>query len=151
MSKELNYLEDILKNEPLTLNKRMIIECIKEKIQRLESIDNAKASEALKCLKKNSDLFDEIAQENPTTYKDGTVIEAFLFKTNTIEIERALIKAQEQEKVLNELLLLVKDLEPTFKRKGATIYTLVIVKNIKDYFYDNASDLLKRYIDGSKS
>lgn len=50
MSKELDYLDDILKNEPLTLNKRMVIEGIKEKIQRLESIENAKSSEALEYL-----------------------------------------------------------------------------------------------------
>ena len=84
MNKELDYLDDILKNEPMTLNKRMIIECIKEKIQRIEAIDNAKPSEAIRCL------------ERIKAY--------FLNKTKEIDfqdlrdIEQALIKAQEQEK-----------------------------------------------------
>ena len=47
MSKELDYLDKILNYQPLTLVERTIIECIKEKIHRLEAIDNANPSEAL--------------------------------------------------------------------------------------------------------
>ena len=60
-------------------------------------------------------------------------------------IKQALIKAQEQEKVLNELIKLVKDLEPTFNRKGVSSDTDILGTIIKDYFYDNASNLLKRW------
>ena len=63
MTKELDYLEHILKNEPLTLNKRTIIECIKEKIQRLEAIDNTKPSEALECLERIIKRFEEFTGE----------------------------------------------------------------------------------------
>lgn len=84
--KEIKWFDDISKN-----------------LERLEQIDNANPSKALKCLKNNSELFDEIAKENPTTYKNETFAEAFLFKTNTIEIEQALLKAQEQDKILERL------------------------------------------------
>lgn len=86
MSKELDYLDDILKNEPMTLNKRMIIECIKEKLQRLESIDNAKPSEALKEL------------ENIKNFEGsyGTLYDSHCEELDTIK--QALLKAQEQEK-----------------------------------------------------
>jgi len=91
MSKELDYLDDILKNEPMTLNKRMIIEIIKEKIQRLESIDNAKPSEALKDLKE----LHELAYGNDkTSWKIDEI-------RMSSHIKQALIKAQEQEKVLS--------------------------------------------------
>ena len=82
MNKELDYLDDILKNEPMTLNKRMIIECIKEKIQRIEAIDNAKPSEALKVLNSNPVIREEMDYEDYYT------------------INKTLLKAQENEKVL---------------------------------------------------
>ena len=69
---------------------------LKHALQRLEGIEGANQNEALKCLKNNSELFDKIALENPTTYKDETFTEAYLFKTNTIKIEQGLLKAQEK-------------------------------------------------------
>lgn len=45
---------------------------------------------ALECLEKNSELFDEIALENKTSYKDGTVIEAYLFHANQKAIKQTL-------------------------------------------------------------
>ena len=95
MNKELDYLDDILKNEPMTLNKRMIIECIKEKIQRIEAIDNAKPSEALREL--------ENLGTHGIEYREPFELgftKSMPFKStkeyNTIK--QALIKAQEQEK-----------------------------------------------------
>ena len=91
MNKELDYVDDILKNEPMTLNKRMIIESIKEKIQRLESIDNAKPSEALEVL--------EIAKKVLTKmFGEKVLIESGV---NFDTIEQVLLKAHELEKVLS--------------------------------------------------
>jgi len=85
-----------------------------------KQIDNANPSEALKCLKKNNELFDEIALENPTTYKDNTVIEAYLFKINAVEIERALLKAQELETMANEY-----DLQPSQIREALLAFGMM--------------------------
>ena len=52
MSKGLDYLDKILNYQPLTLVERTIIEDIKEKLQRLEAIDNADTSRALECLER---------------------------------------------------------------------------------------------------
>lgn len=57
-----------------------------------------KYSEALSKLKENAEMFDELAKENNHSYKDDTVVEAFIYHSNSLSIEQALIKAQEQEK-----------------------------------------------------
>ena len=101
---------------------------INQALQRLESIDNANPSEALEGLKKNEELFDEIAKENPTTYKDGTVIEAYLFMINTIKIEQALQKAREQEKVLEIILEKNVNLEVLSISNDVNIYNKVITR-----------------------
>jgi len=136
MNKELDYLDDILKNEPMTLNKRMIIECIKEKIQRIEAIDNAKPSEAMKWLEKSKNI---IIEDN------GDFITFDCLKVYSV-CEQALIKAQEQEKALKELIKLINDLEQTFNRKGVSSDTDILGTIIKNYFVDNASDLLMRWL-----
>ena len=103
-------------------------ELIKQALQRLEAIDNANPSEALEYLKKNSELFDEIALENPTTYKDGTVIEAYVYHCNSIGIEQALLKAQEQEKVLKSILENI-ELDENYAEQGSgstKAYKLII-------------------------
>lgn len=83
MSKELDYLDDLLENKPLTLVGRTIIECIKEKIQRLEAIDNSNPSEALVCF------------EN-MQYRIAANISTIEYTT----IKQALLKAQEPKKYL---------------------------------------------------
>ena len=99
---------------------------IVQALQRLESIDNANPSEALEKLLDG--------------YSKGMAGRSY-YDT----IKQALVKSQEQEKVLNELIKLVKDLEPTFNRKGVSSDTDILGTIIKDYFYDNASNLLKRW------
>ena len=82
MSKELDYLDDLLENKPLTLVGRTIIECIKEKIQRLEAIDNANPSEALECL-------EEIKSQSPVChYDDGS--KSYVFEKEFTTIKQAL-------------------------------------------------------------
>lgn len=78
---------------------------IEKELKRLEAIDNTNPSEALNKLKENAEMFDEIAQENNHSYKDDTVVEAFIYHSNNLSIEQALIKAQEQEKVLEIIKL----------------------------------------------
>ena len=82
MSKELDYLDNLLEYKPLTLCERMVIESIKEKIQRLESIDNANAIDALELVGYLKDL-----HMNAVPYYDWLN-----------EIEQYILKAQEQEK-----------------------------------------------------
>lgn len=122
MSKDLNYLNDILKNEPMTLNKKLIIESIKEKLQRLEAIDNAKSSEALECLEGlNCGLKDDRAIHITIGYFDKAY--------NTIK--QALLKAQEQEKVLNILF-----------EKNVQINSLKKCKTVEEYNILWTTDIL---------
>ena len=76
------------------------LELLKNALHRLEQIDNAKPSEAMKSLEENTKLFDEIALENPTTYKNETFAEAFIFKLNVDKIQQSLLKSQEQDELL---------------------------------------------------
>lgn len=64
MSKELDYLDKILNYQPLTLVERTIIECIKEKVQRAEAIDNANPSEALECLERIDKGFRYVTEDD---------------------------------------------------------------------------------------
>ena len=159
MSKELDYLDDILKNEPMTLNKRMIIEIIKEKIQRLESIDHANPSEALEWLNKFKGV--EISSL-PFKSEDGAVKEVDLnevrfvgsqlnneFRKFVYIIENALIKAQEQEKVFKII-----------KKKYVDIYLLKSINTLEEYnkniglrgieLTQEEFDLLKRWLENER-
>lgn len=119
---------------------------IKKGLQRLESIEKVKPSEALEKLKENTEMFDEIAQENDHSYKDNTVIEAYVYHFNNTVIEQTLIKAQEKEKVLEII-----------KERQVNIALLVTVRDVEEYnFYipyeeyekyltQEEFDLLKRY------
>ena len=93
MSKELDYLDKILNYQPLTLVERTIIECIKEKIQRLEAIDNAEPSEALECVDKILGYFGKAQIETMT-----------LSKCDVLTIKQALLKAQKEHKALDLLM-----------------------------------------------
>lgn len=76
---------------------------LEQALQRLESIDNADPSEALVKFKDNTEMFEEIALKDSHSYKDDTVIEAYVYHFNNIVIERALLKAQELEKAPQRL------------------------------------------------
>lgn len=65
-------------------------------------------------------------------------------------LEQALLKAQENEKVLNELIKLINNLEPTFNHKGLFNDTDIAGTIIKYYFYGNISASLKRLFKETK-
>lgn len=102
MTKELDYLDKILNYQPLTLVERTIIECIKEKIQRLEAIEKSEPSEALKML---DDLYSNITEEIDYYWKgyERCEDEVHKYDNDFDTIKQALIKSQEQEKVLEIL------------------------------------------------
>lgn len=138
MSKELAALEDIIlylnANEPKGLYCENI-EIIQQALQRLESIDNANPSEALECLR--------------NMCNDKAISDYILYNCldeNIVNIKQSLFKELEQEKVLKELIKLIDDLEPTFNRKGISSDTTILGTIIKDYFYDNVSDLTLSYL-----
>ena len=96
MSKKLEALEKIINNVVLDENNdyreiEKSYNLIKQALKRLEAIDNAKPSKALKCLK-------EIHFFVNGSRIDGEKYEQKLQEINTIK--QVIIKAQEQEKVL---------------------------------------------------
>lgn len=109
---------------------------VKSALQRLESIDNANPSEALECLER---FFNSRKIYEP----NNTFVFDCITRLNSIK--QALIKAQEQEKVL----------EIIFK-KTVGIFQLSCCKNVYEYndlkFNDNEKlteeefDLLKRWL-----
>lgn len=106
MSKELDYLDKILNYQPLTLVERTINDCIKEKIQRLEAIDNANPSEALGKLRE--------LRAKPLNW--DTLIKVL------DEVEQALLKTQEQEKLIEII-----------KNKRVLIECLLEANTLEDY------------------
>ena len=141
MSKE--YLEAIerIKNKFINFfhEDNPDVECVEDALQRLESIDNANPSEALKEL----ELVEDWIQAREL--KISNVIEPSLSI-----IKQYILKAQEQGKVLNELIKLVNNLEPTFNHKGIFSDTDIVGTIIKDYFYGNISASLKRIFKENK-
>lgn len=123
MSKELDYLDKILNYQPLTLVERTIIECIKKKIHRLESIDNAEPSEALECLERLHDcgIFNYEEMEDYNTVKNY------------------ILKTQEQE---NKKYLKWEDLE--FKE---TEQTMEVLLNGEEYKLSYFTDGITEYVD----
>lgn len=110
---------------------------IKQVLNELKEIKETKPSEALECVNK---LWQDINVEN--NFRND-------FK-HLKTINNYILKAQEQENVLKELIFLINDLEPTFNRKGVSSDTDKLGTIAKDYFYDNASELLKRYFEDDK-
>ena len=80
------------------------VRLLQQALTRLDNIDNANFGEALNKLKENTEMFDEIAKENDHTYKEDTVIDAYVYHANNIVIEQALTKAQENEEKLEVLM-----------------------------------------------
>ena len=84
------------------ITKEWLLE-IKQALQRLEAIDNANPSEALKCLEEIDDMF---YLNKYRTTENGNHEEYEFYPHNTKEydiIEQALLKAQEQEKKLDRV------------------------------------------------
>lgn len=121
------YVENPLKEE---------IDIVNNALLELKAIKEAKPSEALKWLEKSKNI---IIEDN------GDFITFDCLKVYSV-CEQALIKAQEQEKALKELIKLINDLEQTFNRKGVSSDTDILGTIIKNYFVDNASDLLMRWL-----
>lgn len=108
MSKELDYLDDILNYGSLTLGTKTIIKCIKEKIQRLEAIDDSKASEALESLKQIEDVIET---------KIGLgVVNTYLINI----IKQALLNTQELETMAEEY-----DVQPAQIREALLVYRMM--------------------------
>lgn len=99
-------------------------ENIEQALQRLEAIDNANPSEALKCLKY---LYEDAKIESGWVQKHCiTYAEEFehndRIKPYYENIKQALLKAQEQEKALKII-----------KKKRVDVYALVIAYDLEDY------------------
>lgn len=95
--------------------------------------------EALKKLKENTEMFDEMAKENDHTYKEDTVIEAYVYHFNNIVIEQALIKAQENEKnnARNEEIL------QKHYQEGITLDSVRALKQERDN-YKRVLEIIKK-------
>lgn len=133
-----NFGGDKVQIETMTLSKCDILK-LKSALIELKAIKESKPSEALKEL----ELVENWIKDRGL--KISNVIEPSL-----TTIKQYLLKAQEQEKVLNEIIKLIDDLEPTFNRKGVSSDTNILGTIIKDYFINNASELLKKYLNKLK-
>ena len=132
-SKELEALNEVRENLDLEgcldfINEKRITD-IKQALQRLESIDNTNPSEALECLEKV-----ELLTCDFEWYKD-----------NINTIKQALLKAQEQEKVLKII-----------KEKNVNTLLLELAENLEEYnerivpngkLTEEEFDTLKRYFE----
>lgn len=105
MSKELDYLDELLSYKPLTLNQKTIIEYIKEKIQRLEQIDNTNPSEALESL----EILHSEAKIESGWIKERVITYAEEFEHNDRikpyydTIKQALLQAQKDKAEIEKL------------------------------------------------
>ena len=137
-------------------------EIIEKALQRLESIDNAKPSEALKCLEKANDYLNNVYD-----YKE--IKEEVRNDINTIK--QALLKAQEDEeenkrlwndittisKQYTDLMLEYQEQEKVLeiiKKKEVRLWQLRVSTDLESYNYhcleeeeltEEEFDLLKRY------
>lgn len=99
---------------------------IEQALQRLEQIDNAEPSEVLECLETLLDKFGQqilIAEKLPRNATEITNVLEYLNKTpQVVSIKQALIKAQEQEKVLSIIY-----------EKNVDIFELKCCSSAKEY------------------
>lgn len=110
---------------------------IEKALQRLEAIDNAKPSEALDITNSYLKVFEE--------EKTDVLYDIESFKQDFISVKQALLKAQDQEKVLKIMFT-----------KTVSIFQMSCCKNADEYndlkFNDNEKltkdefDLLKRWL-----
>jgi len=158
MSKELEALERLKAitkfngGRDYALGDKKEFKIIEQALQRLEAIDQAKPSEAFECLNKIVESFNET-----TTGMNGLgeVVVAndlvYSFKKELDTIKQALLKSQEQEKVLEII-----------KKKRVNVYTEIILSYTYEEYLEldiiketsdkwkltqKEFDLLKRYCD----
>jgi replicative DNA helicase len=127
---EKEYLEDLDHyDEGMGIHSTSYEKC-KERLIRLAKIDNAQPSEALECLKN----FVENNEKGTYSIRD---------KKDLDTIKQALIKAQEQDQVLEII-----------KKKNVMAFLLKVCKSIDEYNFHTSEkdeltqeefDLLKRY------
>jgi len=133
------------KSEDILIDKNTLLDIKKE--LELESIDNAKPSEALKCVDDiNADLVALPKHIEGCDDIFDDYLEDISIKTNSIK--QALLKAQEQEKVLN--IIKEKNVDIKLLKKSTSwldYYTRVKHKTGETTeLTDNEYDLLKRWL-----
>lgn len=135
---------------------------VKQALQRLESIDNAKPSEALELLKETKRRYFNFEYGHTQQYIDHW---KNLIKTLDI-IEQALLKSQEQEKEIDRLEtkclniladnIKLESILKVIKEKNVMVYALKVSKTVDDYndlvstneqLTEEEFDLLKRYFE----
>ena len=178
MSKELEALNEVRENLDFEgcldfINEKRITD-IKQALQRLEAIDNAKPSEALKIVDKMANY---ILLDEEYGFIDDEEKQAIIRDRDTIK--QALIKAQEQDfnyknivipffdeltnvlgtNDIDEMLDKIKEQEKVLKiiiKKNVMIYALKVSKTVDDYndfvstdeqLTEEEFDILKRYVE----
>ena len=170
MSKELEALDELFAYNTAFLPKRSFervqkyFDIIEPALQRLEAIDNAKPNEALECLKRLDITirYSTIDDEGHSLKEPRKMINSFDEEFTTIK--KALIKAQEQEKVIKivfekrvdipylyELFECIKQgkdtIESALKQYNDSVKNGVNAHQLTQEEFD----LLKRYFDGKES
>ena len=124
MSKELEALERLYKcnDDDYTLGyQQHDYKLLQQALQRLESIDNANPNDALEVLNSNPVIREEMDYEDYYT------------------INKALLKAQEQEKENARKDNLIKYYESIIREHQQILKIIKETKNIKVSFYENGS------------
>ncbi len=128
-SNELNEILNKTRRTPnISLTPKQVEELIKD-LERLEAIDNAKPSDAIDRL----DYICKILNEKRIDIK-------WLFKEDYNTITHALLKAQEQDKILQQLKTMLS------MDYLVRVYGYEMAKRLQTYLKSN--DAVKRWLDG---
>ncbi len=128
-SNELNEILNKTRRTPnISLTPKQVEELIKD-LERLEAIDNAKPSDAIDRL----DYICKILNEKRIDIK-------WLFKEDYNTITHALLKAQEQDKILQQLKTILS------MDYLVRVYGYEMAKRLQTYLKSN--DAVKRWLDG---
>lgn len=106
---------------------------VQEALQRLESIDNANPSEAMKCLEKMMNFAKSDLDSIPQSFYDLCVKKNKEIDNIVDVVKQALLKAQEQEKEYKELKENVKRWHDLLLKSGIDSKGLVI-NDIEEYW-----------------
>lgn len=138
LGKYIRYKKEYIGNDTYRLYiKKNEIELLENYLTKLEQIDNANPSEALDCIEKVNGYINNV-------YDYEEVIEAVQKDINTVK--QSLLKAQEQEKVLEIL-------KPYLRLSGKYLQARMPLVdndswiNIKEITDEEEFDLLKRYFE----
>lgn len=144
MSKGLEAFRDILgifcavSGYEVDMNSERI-QTVKKELERLEAIDNANPSKALECLNKIVESFNETTTG---MYGLGEVVVAndliYSFKKELDTIKQALLKAQEQERVLEIIKKYIY-----YSEKSHCIRMREITKSIYNFDYEELKEMLE--------